>query len=231
MKKQLGQKFAILACVLAAILTPSAKADFLYHVDLDVSSLLGNASAPFYLDFQLNKGNGFSTNSVTLSNFLFTGTSAGPSGSAVPFGLTFGDLGSSISLNENSTNPNAELYQAFTAGTTDIQFNVTLTQNSPGSIPDGFNMSILDNGLSNIQTTDPNGGTLANWTMMGVSITNNNSLADVATYQSTAPAGATVTASTSVVPEPSSALALLSSSVMLLGFRRHRISARPQAVS
>jgi hypothetical protein len=211
-------KFAVLACAIAAILAPTAKADFVFNLDLNVSTLVNNASGPFYLDFALTKGNSAPNNTVTISSFSFTGGSAIPWVSGNSNGLVTGDMiGAPIVLNENSSNPFAEIWQQFSATTTDIRFVVDSTQNLLGSQADEFAVSILDNTATNIPTTDTSHFT--SYTMADLLIGGNNHVTDVVTYKSTAPADATAVAS---VPEPSSALALLGGAGMLLGLRRKR---------
>lgn len=208
-----------LAIAVAAILAPAASpADtFNFHVDLNVSSLFGGANSPFFLDFQLNKGTNSFANSVTLSNFVFTGGSA--SGSATSFGLATGSMGASITLNDDTTNAFNELFQGFTAGTTHIQFDVTLSQNAPGGQADGFLVSILDSQEFNpaIATTD-----FTSSSMITVPIGAANVLGDVQTFTSTSPAGATATVSQAAVPEPSSVMAIIGGVGCLMTLRRRR---------
>ncbi|MEI9895411.1 MAG: NF038129 family PEP-CTERM protein [Chthoniobacter sp.] len=217
MNPHLTRNLTKLAIAIAAVLTPAAThADtFNFHVDLNLAGIVGTPTSPFFLDFQLNEGSGTLQNSVTISNFLFTGGS--PTGSPSIFSDTAtGDLGSSISIIDNPSSAFNEIFQGFTAGTTDIQFDVTLSQNVSGVTPDGFLIQLLDSQAGNpvIPTTDPNG------TMLTVPIGSANTLADVATFTSISPAGATATAS--AVPEPSAAVALVGGAACLLGLRRRR---------
>ena len=77
---------------------PAARADLTWTVSLDTSQLATNYTGPFALDFELVGSNG---NTVTLTNFSFGGGSAGP-GPAFLTGGASGNLGSSVSLNDNS---------------------------------------------------------------------------------------------------------------------------------
>lgn len=222
MNAHLTRNLTKLAVAVAAILAPAAMqaATFNFHVDLNVSSLVGAPNSPFFLDFQLNEGSGSLANSVTITNFLFTGGSA--TGSPQTFGLATGTLGSSITLNDNTSSPFNEIFQGFTAGTTDIQFDVTLSQNSPGITPDGFIISILDSEANNpqIATTD-----FTSSSMVTVPIGAANTLSDVQTFTSTSPAGATATVTPAAVPEPSSMVALIGGVGCLVTLRRRRAQA------
>jgi hypothetical protein len=222
MNAHLTHNLTKLAVAVAAILAPATMpaATFNFHVDLNVSSLVGTPNSPFFLDFQLNEGSGSLANSVTITNFLFTGGSA--TGSPQTFGLATGTLGSSITLNDNTSSPFNEIFQGFTAGTTDIQFDVTLSQNSPGITPDGFIISILDSEANNppIATTD-----FTSSSMITVPIGAANSLGDVQTFTSTSPAGATATVTPAAVPEPSSMVALIGGVGCLVTLRRRRAQA------
>lgn len=221
MNAHLTRNLTKLAVAVAAILVPAAMqaATFNFHVDLDVSILIGAPNSPFFVDFQLNEGSGTLPNSVTINNFLFTGGSA--TGSTTTFGLATGMMGSSITLNDNSSSSFNEIFQGFTAGTTHIQFDVSLSQNSPGITPDGFIISILDSEANNpqITTTDFSGSS-----MVTVPIGGANTLGDVQTFTSTSPAGATATV-TAVVPEPSSVMALIGGVGCLVTLRRRRTQA------
>ncbi len=170
-------------------------ANFTYHVDLNVAALLAApTTGPYDLDFQLN-GDGLpaaATNTVTLSNFAFTLGSA--SGTATTFGNASGSLNSGVVLTLNAANTFNELYQGFSATTTDIQFDVSSTQKGSGITPDTFLVSILDNSLGQITTNAPDTVSLVTESINGPV-----TLAGVHAYQSTSPAGVIA----NVVPEPS----------------------------
>ncbi|HSI15202.1 MAG TPA: NF038129 family PEP-CTERM protein [Chthoniobacter sp.] len=222
MNAHLTRNLTKLAIAVAAMLASTAThaATFNFHVDLNVSSLIGAPNSPFFVDFQLNEGSGTIPNMVTINNFLFTSGSA--SGSATTFGLATGTMGSSITLNDNSSSPFNEIFQGFTAGTTHIQFDVSLSQNSPGVTPDGFIISILDSEANNpqITTTDFSGSS-----MITVPIGGANTLGDVQTFTSTSPAGATATVTPATIPEPSSVMALIGGVGCLMTLRRRRSQA------
>ncbi|HUB67708.1 MAG TPA: hypothetical protein VL981_09525 [Candidatus Methylacidiphilales bacterium] len=206
----------------AQILPPT---DLVYQVSINVSSLDLNSNQPFSLDLQLVTGSGNVTNVVRLYNFSFTGGS--PSGTPdYTNGGETGSLaaGSGVALT-NSASDN-EFAEAFSSGVTNISFRVDETTNSEvvGSgtpIDDQFNIAILDNGLNNIPTTDPSGGS----TLVSSTIFSNMTLPSVNTYSSESPDGG-VTVSLVAAPEPGCAeLSFMAAGVMLLvvlGLRHRR---------
>lgn len=189
---------AVAAAAASAMCFPaqSQAANFTYHVDLNVTSLLGTqTSGTYYLDLQLN-GDGMpagGTNAVTASNFTFN-VGGGATGTATAFEGASGNLATGVTLSLTSTNNLNELYQGFTATTTDIQFDVSTTQNGSGITPDLFLVQILNNSLNPIATNATDGVSLLSQPINGAV-----TLANVGTYRSTNPAGVTTTA----VPEPS----------------------------
>lgn len=213
MNAPIKSNIAKLALALALLCSPLLKAaNFNFHIDLDTAALNSAPNAPFFLDFQLNEGSGSLTNSATLSNFTFDGGSA--AGSPSIFGNATGSLGGTVSLFDSPASPFNEFFQGFTAGTTGIHFDASISQNSPGATPDGFAVAILDSepGFPQIATNAPDGVSLVS---LGIKAA--NSLADVGVYGSTLPAGVTAT----VIPEPSDVAAFLGIAVSLLaGFHR-----------
>lgn len=200
MKTSLKTILTSLALAAALLCTPSLKAQiFTFHVDINTSSLVGSPDGPFYLDFQLNQGGATTpSNTATISNFSFTGGSA--SGATNVFGTATGDMGSSITLTDSSASPFNEIFQGFSAGTTDIQFDVTLTQNMAGVTPDGFEVAVLDGSTFQIPTNAPD-----QLSLVVVPIGNSNHPGDIGTY-STGPGGVSAIATT---PEPSTWVLLL----------------------
>ncbi len=213
----------LLSTALVLALAPAARAtnypDLVYYVSLNVSPLSVNPNSPFSLDLQLVQGSGNVTNTVTLSNFVFVGGTATGTPDYTN-GSETGSLNSTVVLT-NSSSDN-EFAQAFSSGVTQIDFKVDQTPNdevvgSGTAIPDQFNVAILDNTLSNIPTTDPSGGS----TLVASSISSSETIANVATSSSTSP-DAGVTASVSVVPEPTTSATLLGGLIALgiVAFRR-----------
>ncbi len=194
-----------------------------FHVGVNTSSLVGNANGPFSLDFQLN-GVGPATNTVTLDDFSFTGGT--PTGAPSLFGNATGDLGSTVSLNDAGSADN-EFFQGFTAGTTEIQFDASITENVNAGTPDAFAMAILDNNLLNIPTTG------AFDSLLELDISQSNlGVGNVQTATSTAPdAGVTVDV-TAPAPEPGTLGMFLSAGLLAAGWislrrtRRNRAAGR-----
>ena len=132
---------APLACA-----TPGA-----YDITINTAPLIGQASGPFSLDFQLNDGSGSAdaNNMATIGGFFYFGGAA--TGSPAPSGGASGDLYGAVHLTETSAFN--ELYQGFTPGST-LTFHVSLTLNADAGVtPDVFSFGILDSSLFNIPTT------------------------------------------------------------------------------
>jgi len=144
---------SLLTCASALLACTSAEA-VEYHVDVNTSSLVGNANAPFYLDFQLNYGSGPFSNGALIQNF----TGVAPTlGSPTLSGTAAGDLNTAVSLTDNSASPLNEFYQAFTPGS-HLGFDVYLSQNQTLLTPDSLQFAILDNTANQIPTTQPGVG-------------------------------------------------------------------------
>ena len=137
---------------------PASRADYVDHMTLDVSSLIGSPNGPFYLDLEVNQGDPSNpTNTVKLSNFLFT------NGSLIaplfpPSGNVSGDLSSGLTLSDSVANPFAFFEQGFTFGpgtTSKISFDMDITQNLFIGTPDDFVVQIFDSSNPNpLSTTE-----------------------------------------------------------------------------
>jgi PEP-CTERM motif len=191
-------------------------APLIFQVTVNTAPLVGSASGPFALDFQLIDGSGLSNgnNTATISNFSFTGAGAGATGSATLAGGASGSLASTVSLTDSSFLN--ELFQGFTAGSS-LSFRVTLTTNvEAGPTPDAFSFAVLDRNLLNIPTNGL-GDALLVVDIRSATL----GLSDVRTFGSTSPAGVSVTVSAAAVPEPVTLL-LLGTGVIAVGVRRMR---------
>ncbi len=203
----------ITACATLAAATSQA-AILSFHVDVNTSSLVANPNGPFSLDFQLNDGGGTVTNVVSLTNFVFT--NGAPLGAANLIGGATGSLGSSVTLTDALFFSN-EFFQGFSAATTHIGFNVSITENVEPGIPDAFSMAILDSGLSNIPTTGLGDSLL----VVNIGSTPLH-FSDIQLFSSTAPdSGVTVSAT----PEPGSLGLVLGSGLIAIGWSVRRKNA------
>ena len=205
----------VAACTLLCAATSQA-GTLSFQVDVNTAPLLGNPNGPFSLDFQLNPGTGAATNSVSLYNFAFTSGNA--TGSPTLIGNAAGSLTSSVSLNDAS-DTNSEFFQGFSATTTHITFDATLTENVDPTTPDAFVMAVLDNNLFNIPTPGLGDSLL----LANISVSN-LSLANFQKFTSTSP-DAGVTVSVSPTPEPGTLGMGLAAGLIALGsFARRRFA-------
>jgi hypothetical protein len=172
---------------------------------------VGNANGPYSLDFQLNDGGGTVTNVVSLSNFVFT--NGAPAGAPNLIGGATGDLSTGVTLTDASFFSN-EFFQGFSAGTTHIGFNVSITENVEPGVPDAFSMAILDSGLLNIPTTGLGDSLL----LVNVGSTPLR-FSDIQLFTSTAPDGGVTVSAT---PEPGSMGLVLVSGLIALGWSVRR---------
>lgn len=178
--------------IVALISTPLlARADQIFDVSLDTSSISGNT---FTLLFQLTDGSGTSdaNNTVTISGLNF-GAGGSSSGTA---GLTGGATGNSaagFALTDSDFFNAAE--QQFVAGSM-LSFTFDMTSNSDGITPDEFAFSIEE-----IGTSDPGGAFVV--TDVGGSP---QTFVPSSPFQ--ALGAAQVTPPTTAAPEPSSLLLL-----------------------
>jgi hypothetical protein len=180
---------ALLSATFLLTLAPAAHAttfpNLNYTLTLNLSQLdATGATGPFSLDLQLITGSGNVTNTVTLSDFVFTGgTALGTTTFAN--GNESGSLATSVILTSNTPNTASdnEFAEAFSSDVTQISFNVSQTPNSElvssgTPIPDQFNVAILDTNLNNISTTDPTGDN----TLVSSAISSSETAAQVDQY-------------------------------------------------
>jgi len=208
---------ALLSTALVLALTSASQAAITYTVHMDVSSLVSNPNGPYSLDLQVATGSGNVLNSVTLSNFQLVGGSF--TGSTFSGGGTSGSFSTTLTLDNSAAN--SYFAQEFTAGTTEISFDVLQTANSEfvgtgTPIPDQFNVFLDDGNTVDgyVPTTDPSSGDA----LLSSTFSAGETIGGIATYSSLSPdAGVTV----SVVPEPS-AFALLGLGSLGFFARRRR---------
>ncbi len=150
MKTTKTKTIRLLAAAISALGITCIANAVTYNVSLDTSSLIGNLSAPFYLDFQMTDGSGdnYGNNTATVSDFQFGGGHA--VGSATPTGDASGDVATGITLAD--TDFWNDIYQEFVPGSV-LSFLVTLNNSlETGPAPDMFSFSILDSSIFPIWT-------------------------------------------------------------------------------
>ena len=211
MKLSRYTKFALvaLASALGGVSALTAQT-LVFHVDINTSGLSAiNADAPFYLDLAMTYGNAsLAASSATLSNFTFTGGTA--LGSAVLSGGASGSLTGTVSLAASSTATTSELYQQFSAGVTDISFQVSIAEPGPNpqGTPSQFTAAILDSSLGSpaqIFTTAPDSASLVT-----LALNASNTASSVNYYAGVSSAdGLTALNSVAAVPEPATTAAIL----------------------
>ncbi len=225
------RRFAVVAA-LGLLGSPVVRAQTLsFLVDINTATLAAqdSANAPFYLDFDFNYGNSsLASNTVTLSNFTLTGGAA--VGSAVTSGSAAGSIGSTVTLTASSAHPANELYQQFSASTTDIQFKASVTETGPDiGTPTEFAASILDNSLgvpAQLFTTAPDTASL-----LTLNLNSANTIGNVDAYSSVSSADGNtpvtgVTTSITPIPEPSATAAMLGGLAALLALGARRLGLR-----
>jgi hypothetical protein len=177
---------AVSAALLLGLASGGHAANLTYTVTINTLSLVNNTDAPFSLDLQLATGSGNPvtgagnvSNTVTLSNFVFTGGSASGSPNFTQGGVS-GSFATTLTL--TNTAGNNEFAEAFSPGVTQISFNVTETLNTETvgtgtPTPDQFNVFIDDNNTADgfVPTTDPTG----NDTLVSSSLVSGNTASSV----------------------------------------------------
>jgi hypothetical protein len=226
----LKTKLALLATAIALLSAPALRAQVLtFDVNINTAALNAQDSAntPFYLDFQLNYGNSLGpANTVTLSNIQFTGGSA--LGTPTTDGTVSGSLDSgTVSLTASSSSQLNELYQPFSASTSDISFLATVSEAGSGTTPTEFTTALMDSSLgfpAQLYTTAPD-----TESMVVLNLSPTNTLANVGAYQTVSSADGltTVTGVTTAVPEPSTTAAIVGCVAMMFAFCARRFR-KPQ---
>jgi hypothetical protein len=228
MNKATTNRLALLASAIAlSTLSARATETFVFNANIDTASLSNELpDAPFDLDFQLSYGNSsLASSTVSLSNFVFTGGSA--TGTPVLSGTASGNLLNTVSLTASSGSPDAQFYQQFMSGVTDISFTATVTDNEPDiGTPTEFSASILDNSLgfpAQIYTTAPDTASL-----ITLNVDTEDTLADVQNYAPVSSADGNISLAT--VPDRGPTAILLGCAVLGLACFGRRFGVRSQSL-
>ncbi len=231
MNNILKNNLALLAMAIALLSAPEARAQVLaFDVNLNTAALAAqdSANAPFYLDFQLNYGSTPEpSNTVNAYAFLFTGGSA--LGTATTSGTASGSLNNSLSLTASSSSQLNELYQQFSPGTTNINFQANITEAGSGATPTSFTIAIMDNSLGSPAQLYTNAPDQAS--MVVLNLSPSNTLANIGAFSSVSSAdGNTLISGVSsaiAVPEPSTTAAIVGCAVLPFAFCARRFR-KPQ---
>jgi len=201
--------------LLLGIVVPieSAFADLSFNVSVDTSSLSGQSG---YLDFQFNPGDSTAL-PATAAVALFQTVGGVLVQPAILTGDAAGSLPGTLTL-DNGTAFN-DAFQGFTFGSS---FNFTVTLSGPavdspgGTVGSAFASSLYaSDGMTPLLTIDPNGS-------VATINLNANGTASAETFPQSptddTPAAIVTPNAVTPVPEPSTLLAALISSALLLGF-------------
>jgi len=181
-------------------------------VSLDTSALSG----PFELAFVFTDGSGAgdANNTVTLSNFVFGGGSAGAVDTSLSTGGVSGDLISGVSLVDSAFL--TIFASSFTPGCL-LSFDFGLTTNvDAGGTPDQFSLALLHSDGTPVTTEDPSTDSL-----LTVNIDSSSPPFSVFASELTPAPIVTVSAS---VAEPSGLLLLATGLTVLLWTARSRFA-------
>ena len=141
---------------IAIMATGMAVADTHGTVTIDTSALVNGGNGPYTLDLQFIEGDGGASgnNRITLSNFSLGGGSIMTPAVSTTGGVTVSSNPLSIVLVDSSFFQDVQF--TFTPGSF-LSFQFDSTSNVDVVAPDTFTLAILDNTLTEIPTTNPNG--------------------------------------------------------------------------
>jgi hypothetical protein len=219
------KRLAIIFLGLLTALSAPCKADVIYSVTLNTAPLIGNANAPFALDFQLTSGDTATgvVNTATLSEFQFgIGGSAGTGNPFSNSGNASGALSSIVKLNTSGSVFFNEFSQYFTPGSK-FTFQLDLSNHpQPTPTPDEFTFQLIDKTSNEVSTTDPSGSN----SLLVIDLTGVALQPQVYTTNGDAIAIAAQIASVSAAPEPGTASLLMAAGALLAAIGRLRRTSR-----
>jgi hypothetical protein len=135
---------------------PAAHADEILDVNINTSSLQGQAGSELYFVLTDGSGLGDGNNTATMNGFSLGGGTAGAVDPFSTFGGVTGDMGTAVSMTDNSGTGVNEFGQLFSPGT-NLAFTLDVTGNVDGAIPDGMFAYLSDPNGNFLPTSDPSG--------------------------------------------------------------------------
>ncbi len=156
--KSIGYGALAAMCLIWAAVPRSARAQADFDVNIDTSGLAGQSGSELFVELTgggSDSGPGYNT--ATLGNFVLGGGSAGSVDAANEIGNVSGDIGSTVSINDQGSPLN--LFAQFLTPGSDLSFQLNVTGNvNTGAVPDGLYAFLYDPSGNPIDTTsDPSG--------------------------------------------------------------------------
>ena len=126
-----------------------AQADIAFHVIFSPATI---EPGTYYLDFQLNDGDGAGPNNTARIVNLTSASPLGSPGVPPSVGAFTGDPSSLSGLEIRDAQPINEFAQQFTPGG-GVEFDVFLTTHADAGVPDQFSFALLNAALDSVETT------------------------------------------------------------------------------
>jgi len=117
-------------------------------LSLNTTPLIGGATAPYFVEFQLVDGDGLANSTVTVSGFGFGAGS--PLGLVSAGGGVSGDLSGAVTLTDSTFF--SFFYQMFTPGD-QLTFDISFDASGSPVVPDRFTFAILNSSFFEVPTT------------------------------------------------------------------------------